>query len=203
VYDRRVDAVTIFILAGGKSTRMGQDKAFLEWKGKTLLACALEVAGTVSPAVRIVGDQSRFSKWGMVIEDVYQGRGPLGAIHAALTNSTTEWNFMMAVDMPFVEEKFVKWLLGKAWECGAVVTVPRVGIGFQPLCAVYRKSFSLAAQKSLEAGRNKIDPLFAEVDTQIIEEDELVRSGFSARMFRNLNTREEWRRAEKDSESES
>jgi molybdenum cofactor guanylyltransferase len=203
VYYRRVDEVTIFILAGGKSTRMGQDKAFLELKGKTLLARALEVARGVSDRVMIVGDKSKFSEWGTVIEDVYKERGPLGAIQAALANSSTEWNFIFAVDMPFVEEKFMNWLIGRARERAAVVTVPRAGRRFQPLCAVYRKSFAAAAQRSLEAGRNKIDPLFAEVDTQIIEEDQLVSGGFAASMFRNLNTREEWRRVEEGKESES
>ncbi len=186
-----VDEVTTFILAGGKSTRMGRDKAFLELGGRTLLARALEIGKAVGE-VKIVGDPVKFSASGPVIDDVYRERGPLGAIHAALAASRTEWNFMLAVDMPFVEGAFVLWLIAEAGKGAAVVTVPRAGGGLQPLCGVYQRSFAEIARRSLEAGKNKIDPLFAEVETRIIEEAELLEHGFSSAMFRNLNTPEEW-----------
>jgi molybdopterin-guanine dinucleotide biosynthesis protein A len=186
-----VDEVTTFILAGGRSTRMGRDKAFLELGGRTLLERALEIGKAVGE-VKIVGDPIKFSAWGAVIDDVYRERGPLGAIHAALAGSATEWNFMLAVDMPFVEPAFVLWLITEACKGAPVVTVPRAGGGLQPLCGVYRRGFAEIARRSLEAGKNKIDPLFAELETRIIEEEELVKCGFSPAMFRNLNTPDEW-----------
>jgi len=195
VYDRRVDDVSAYILAGGRSTRMGKDKAFLEFDGSTLLARAIGLAKEVTDQVMIVGERSKFSAWGTVVEDVYKDRGPLGAIHAALKASATEWNLVMAVDMPFLEAAFVKWLVDKACVEKAMVTVPRAERGLQPLCGVYGRNFAAVAERSLEAGKKKIDPLFAEVETRIIEEDEVRRGGFPAGMFRNLNTPEEWRRA--------
>jgi molybdopterin-guanine dinucleotide biosynthesis protein A len=71
------------------------------------------------------------------------------------------------------------------------VTVPRSARGWQPLCAVYRRQFADAAEKALHAGRCKIDALFTPLETQAIEEQDLERAGFSATMFRNLNTPEE------------
>jgi len=200
MYDQRVKdaikfAVTAFVLAGGKSSRMGSDKAFLQLGDETLLSRALLTAGAVAGEVRIVGNARKFAAFGEVIEDAYRGQGPLGGIHAALSSSPTELNLVLAVDLPFVGREFLQYLLLRAHESDAIVTVPRAGGGLQPLCAAYRCGFAEVAERSLRAGNNKIDSLFATVQTCVIEEDELVRAGFSAEMFRNLNTPEDLEKA--------
>lgn len=187
--------VTAFVLAGGKSSRMGSDKAFLQLGSKTLLAHALKLAGAVTDDVRIVGDATKFSAFGRVVEDVYRDRGPLGGIHTALSTSSTVLNLTLAVDLPFVEANFLKYLLTRARESGAMVTLPRAAGGLQPLCAVYQRSFAAVAEDSLRSGRNKIDSLFAKVETCVIEEEELVRGGYSLEMFRNLNTPDDLEKA--------
>jgi molybdopterin-guanine dinucleotide biosynthesis protein A len=195
VKDGTKPSVTAFVLAGGKSSRMGRDKAFLRLGDETLLSQALTFASAVASEVRILGDAKKFAAFGRVVEDVYRERGPLGAIHAALSGSTTELNLMLAVDLPFVTQKLLRYLLSRALESGAMVTVPRVGSGFQPLCAVYRRGFADVAEQSLLEGKNKIDSLFARVETCVIKENEFVRAGFSGEMFRNLNTPEEFEKA--------
>jgi molybdopterin-guanine dinucleotide biosynthesis protein A len=188
--------ITGFVLAGGESTRMGSDKAFLQVGGETLLARAMRLAGAVSVEVRIVGSASTFGSYGTVVEDIFPRRGPLGGIHAALNGSATDLNLILAVDLPFVEVRFLENLVSRAQTCDATVTVPRAGGGWQPLCAVYRKAFAEVAEAALRQGKNKIDALFASVKTEIIEEDELTRVGFSPAMFRNLNTPEDWKHAQ-------
>ena len=192
-----VDDVTAFILAGGKSTRMGSDKAFLELKGRTLLARSLETVRGLTPETIIVGERSKFAPFGFVVEDVFRDRGPLGGIHAALAATATDLNLILAVDLPFVDAALLKYILKQAAGNAAVITVPRTGDGWQPLCAVYRREFGPIAERALLQGRNKIDPLFAEVTAAAIEEADLVRRGFSANMFRNLNTPEEWEQAKR------
>ena len=192
MYDRRVGDLTAFILAGGKSTRMGRDKAFLEIDGQTLLERAIAKTRGLTQDFMIVGSRAKFAAFGPVVEDIFHERGPLGAIHAALEASTTELNLVLAVDMPFVPEAFFRWLIGEAHETAAVVTVVRSTGRLQPLCGAYRKSFAETAQRSLEAGENKIDRLFSAVPTCVIEEEQLASAGFSMEMFRNVNTREEW-----------
>lgn len=193
--DSGVNDVTAFVLAGGKSRRMGSDKAFLPWRGGTLLSHALKLAAAVADQVRIVGDACKFSSFGTVVEDTYRQCGPLGGIHAALTHSPSRWNLILAVDLPFLEPPFLEYLIARAKQAQSIVTVPRAGGGLQPLCAVYRGEFAAAAENSLKAGQNKIDPLFAPVDTQVIEQEELDRAGFNSRMFRNLNTPEDLEQA--------
>jgi molybdopterin-guanine dinucleotide biosynthesis protein A len=184
--------LTAFVLAGGKSTRMGRDKAFLPWADGTLLSHALKVLVAVTPNLRIVGDANKFASFGIAIEDVYRDRGPLGGIHTALASTATDLNLMLAVDLPLIEPEFLQFLVGVARSSDATVTVPRAEGVSQPLCAVYRKDFAQPAEQALRAGKNKIDALFANVKTRIIEADELAGAGFSVTMFRNLNTPEEW-----------
>lgn len=184
--------VTAFVLAGGKSTRMGTDKAFLRWEDEALLNRALKLARAVAGEVRIVGDAKKFGGFGCtVVEDVYRDRGPLGGIHAALGSSGSELNLILAVDLPLMRLEFLSYLIDQARRANATVTVPNAAGGLQPLCAVYRKEFAPVAEESLKAGKNKIDPLFAKVRTRFVEGEEFLRAGFSAEMFRNLNTPED------------
>jgi len=190
--DANLIAVTAFILAGGKSTRMGADKAFVSLNGRSLLERMLEVGKSVTPDVRIIGNAHKFSQFAPTMEDVFQDCGPLGGIHAALRASSTELNVILAVDLPYVSPALLKYLIARAQSApGIRATVPHAAGGWQPLCAVYRRQFADAAESALRAGRYKIDELFDPVSTQRIEEEELASAGFSREIFRNLNTREE------------
>lgn len=193
-YDREMDVkpgVSAFILAGGKSTRMGSDKAFVLLDGRTLLARILGVARSLTSEVSIVGDPGKFAAFAPVVQDVFPGCGPLGGIHAALRTSQSELNVILAVDVPFVPLAFLDYLVSRAQGSEAVATVARAGGGYQPLCAVYRRGFADVAEESLRTGQYRIDRLFDEGGTQIISEQELEAIGFSPRIFRNLNTPEE------------
>src|SRR5258708_31138321 len=190
--------VTAFILAGGKSTRMGTDKAFLEYQGRTLLARVLDLASSVASEVRIVGSREKFGDFAPVVEDVFRDCGPLGGIHAALLTSATELNVILAVDTPRISTIFLKYLIRQARAApDAAVVVPRAGGGWQPLCAVYRPEFAEAAENALRAGWNRIDPLFGAVRTRVVEESELKAAHFPIGIFCNLNTPEEWEEQER------
>jgi len=186
-----------FVLAGGKSSRMGagpgKDKAFLEFGGQTLLDRALAVMGTVCDRVAIVGDPAKFtnyrsSKYDSVVPDIFPGCGPLAGIQAALMHSSAELNLMLALDMPFVSRELLAFLFAAAEGSDAIVTVPRSGKGLQPLCAVYRRDFSTVAEQALRAGKFKIDATFSSVSVRVIEEGELADAGFLEHSFFNVNT---------------
>ncbi len=192
MYHREMQPISAFVLAGGKSTRMSSDKAFLQLGGRPLIAHALDLARTVTAEVKIVGSPEKFSQFGDVIQDVYPERGPLGGIQAALASTATDWNLILGVDLPFLPKQFLDYLAGTAQVTGAVVTVVSAGGGLQPLCAVYRKQFGVLAEQALAAGKNKIDALFSETSVRLIPEEELVVNGFNTLIFRNLNTPEDW-----------
>ena len=170
---------------------MGTDKAFVLLEGRTLLARMLDLARQLTSNVHIIGDPTKFAPFAPTIEDIFPGCGPLGGIHAALRSSPTDLNAILAVDVPFVSRALLDYFISRAKRCTANVILARAAGGFQPLCAIYRRPFADAAEDALRAGHYKIDALFAPTTTQVIEEAELEASGFSPRIFRNLNTPEE------------
>ncbi len=194
VYHRAVSTpseLTAFVLAGGKSTRMGTDKAFVTFDGQTLLARALKAARSVTGDVYIVGSREKFVEFAPVIEDEFPGCGPLGGIHAALDSSSSDLNVIVAVDLPLVTPALLQFLIERARDSKATVTAPKTARGWQPLCAIYRREFANLAETALRAGRYKIDALFDETRVFAISEDELRSGGFGAEAFRNLNTPED------------
>jgi molybdopterin-guanine dinucleotide biosynthesis protein A len=174
---------------------MGSDKAFLQLGGRSLLSRALDLARDITPDVRIVGDPEKFAAFGTVVPDIYPDRGPLGGIHAALLASSADRSLILAVDLPFIPESFLRYLITEAQSSDAIVTAPAAGGHFHPLCAVYRKAFVPAAERALAEGRNKLDALISEVPARVISEEELSAAGFDSAIFRNLNTPKEWEQA--------
>ena len=181
--------VAAFILAGGKSTRMGEDKAFVMLEGRTLLARVINSARSVTPNVRIIGDPAKFASFAPVVEDIFPGCGPLAGIHAALHDTSADLTIILAVDLPFVSPALLRFLIERAEQSPAsAAIVPRVDQLWQPLCAVYRRQFAGPAESALRAGHYKIDPLFSESTTHAIEERDLQDAGLSPRLFLNVNT---------------
>jgi molybdenum cofactor guanylyltransferase len=184
-----------FVLAGGKSTRMGQDKAAVTLNGLTLLQHALAALREACRDVAILGKQELYGKLGPVYEDIFPVCGPLGGIHAALSNSQTQFNLIIAVDTPFLAPKFLSYLADRAIDSGAIVTTPEINDYTQPLCTVYSLDFRSIAEQALQQGNYKIVPLFPRDRTLVIRESELRQFAFAADMFENLNTPEDLARA--------
>jgi molybdopterin-guanine dinucleotide biosynthesis protein A len=196
--------VAAFVLTGGKSSRMGQEKSALLLNGNTLLERAIEIARAVSDDVQLLGAPHpgapylpAVGRCGIrVIPDRFPGCGPLAGIDAALAATNAELNFILSVDTPFVPQNFVRYLVDRARDNDALVTYPRLTSGYQPLCAVYRKEFGPIAEATLRSGHYKIDPLFARIPTSTIDDAELRKLGFGDEIFDNLNTPEDWERAQ-------
>jgi molybdopterin-guanine dinucleotide biosynthesis protein A len=146
-----------YILAGGKSSRMGSDKAFLELGGETFLARAFKVLESVCERrVKVVLNQNQTHFVDKIdvpyIFDVYANRGAAGGIHAALKDSKTEQTIILACDLPFVEKESIKTLVETAQTTPETVAavVPRQHDGrVQPLCAVYRTKICLPVVERL------------------------------------------------------
>ena len=184
-----------FLQAGGKSSRMGENKAFVEFEGVTLLARALQTLRQACDDVVIVGDPEIYGPYGRVVSDVFPACGPLGGIHAALSQTSAELNLMLAVDMPFASAALMRFLFRTAGESNALVIVPRTSRGLQPLCGVYRPAFAAIAETAIRAGNYKIDAAFAGIPIEIVGAAELRAAGFSEREFFNVNTPDDRRRA--------
>jgi molybdopterin-guanine dinucleotide biosynthesis protein A len=188
------DSVTAFVLAGGRSSRMGSDKALLLFHGQTLLQRTLQTAAAVVSKTVIVGPKQRYAALGEVIEDIYADCGPLSGIHAALQATDTDLNLVLSADMPLMSSAFLFWLVRQAAATEHLITVPHLLGGPQPLCAVYHREVRQAAEQALKEADYKIAHLFAKAPTRSITEQEIMAAGFSPELFVNINTPGEYER---------
>ena len=182
------DPVAGFVLAGGRSTRMGRDKALLDWNGETLVELALRKLRAVCAEVAIAGGGADLARFGRVIPDETPGLGPLGGIVAALEQSAYEWNLFLAVDMPFVPEEALRALIAAAGGREMILLAQADGY-VQPLCGMYSRRALPVLRRELEAGRLKLKDAAAATGScgylQIGTES----------WFQNLNTPDNFRAA--------
>lgn len=127
-----------YILAGGKSSRMGTDKGLLNFKGKPLVLKVIEqLQGAVHKTV-IVSNNPEYEKFGLeVIPDLIQAKGPAGGIHAALSHTDSEQNFVVSCDMPFITTAAIQYMIKNASQ--SQITLPLYQTKMQPLFGVYSK----------------------------------------------------------------
>jgi molybdopterin-guanine dinucleotide biosynthesis protein A len=186
--------VTGFAVAGGRSQRMGSDKALLPWAGTTLLEHTLARLGVVCAEVCILsGAQIRYGDYGVPVHaDVVQEAGPLGGVHAGLLNLRAPLGLFLGVDTPLIPPALLRALAAAAGGFDAVV--PVMGGLPEPLCAVYRRTCLEPVQRRLEAGERKMTSFWPDVRVRTMAEDELAAFGDPAVMFRNLNTTEDYLR---------
>lgn len=150
---RRELPVEAFVLAGGRSRRMGRDKALLEWGGIPMVERAIQSLRRVCATVRIVGDRKDLARFASVVADTFPGSGPLGGIHAALAASEHDWNLFLPVDLPLLPAGFPAWMLERVALTEAIATMPSVAGLPQPLCAVYHRAIEPRLRDELTAGR--------------------------------------------------
>ncbi len=187
-----MEGVSAFVLAGGRSSRMGVDKALLPFGGKNLLQIALDKVSAVSPKPTIVGARERYSSYGEVVEDCFPDCGPLGGIHAALCATRAELNLVLSVDMPLMTPSFLIWLVQLAASGEELAVVPEVRGRRQPLCGVYRRAAQGVIEHALRTGDFKVSHVFSLIPTRYVKDPVLLASGFTADIFCNVNTPEEY-----------
>lgn len=149
-----------FVLAGGLSTRMGRDKALLEFEGGPLIARMVEVLRSVGLTPRICGAKSGsgqdLSGFAEVVPDNFARCGPLGGIEAALAVSDSDQNLFVPVDLPRLPREFLGWMVERAGASHAVATIPHFADRPQPLCAVYSRRLLPGLRQALADGHCKV-----------------------------------------------
>jgi molybdopterin-guanine dinucleotide biosynthesis protein A len=129
-----------FVLTGGHSSRMGRDKALLEIDGTVLVARTAELVRAAAGSVTLIGAPERYGHLGIpAVEDRVKDCGPMGGLYTALQITQSDWNLLVACDMPGLTEAFLRRLLEAAFGCPAACLVPETASGHHPLCAVYHR----------------------------------------------------------------
>lgn len=183
------------VAAGGRSLRMGRDKALLPWGDGTLLDHALARLRAVCADVRILcGPSPRYEGSGApVVTDRAPGGGPLEGLAAALSSLDEGRALLLGVDLPFVTVDLLQALLARAGD--ADVTVPVAGGGPQPLCAVYARACLPAIEARIQAADLRMSGFWSAVRVRPVTPEELAPFGDPERLFKNLNGPEDYREA--------
>lgn len=176
-----------YVLAGGRSSRMGRDKALLPCRGGVLIQLIARAVAKAAGSAVLVGDPARYGGLGYpVISDEWPGEGPLGGILTALRHTRSEWNLVTACDMPALSCGFLAGLLEAAERNGPVHTLPMGPNGtLEPLCAVYHRSGESLIQTAFLGGIRKITAALQGSPMAVYPVSE-------ASLFQNVNTPEEW-----------
>jgi molybdenum cofactor guanylyltransferase len=188
--------VTGVILAGGKSRRMGRDKAFLPFGTGLLIERVIEVVQQVTAdVILITNTPEQYQRFGLpMFSDVIAEAGSLGGIYTGLVSAKTPYSLCLACDMPFMKPTFLRFLCGTAAE--ADVVIPRNAEDFQPLCAVYSQVCRDSIRHKIEVGQLKITGFFDQVRVRVIDGDLLTCYDPHDVMFFNANTPEEYTKAQ-------
>jgi molybdopterin-guanine dinucleotide biosynthesis protein A len=185
------DNFTGIILSGGKSTRMGENKAFIEIEGIPIIHRIHTLFEKLFKEIIIVTDQKgRFSNINAkVYSDLFPNKGVLGGIYTGLFFSNFQYAFCVACDMPFLKESVIKFLM-KEIE-GYEVVVPKTKDGLQPLHAIYSKNCLEPIKKIIEQDKYKVIDLYPMVRVKIVKENEFSYLDPTNESFINVNTPEE------------
>ncbi len=192
------EVFTVFsgiVLAGGKSKRMGSDKRFIRFFGKTLLDISIERLRRVTEEVLVVfGDREElyFFKDVRFVFDMERGKGPMVGLLSGLQEMKGQYGVVTSVDTPLVTVDFLGSLKEKA--CGFDAVIPRWSRGIEPLIAVYSKGLVPVIRDWVYEGKSLSLHLFIErgdFRVRFLEEEEIKRFGSPEVLFFNVNTRKD------------
>jgi molybdopterin-guanine dinucleotide biosynthesis protein A len=182
-----------FILVGGKSSRMGTDKAQLRLGAQSFAEKIADGLASISQTIRVVGGTagSELNRW-PVVPDVHAEWGALGGLHAALDACRSPWAAIVACDLPFVTGELFVRLARLRDNFAAVVPIQADGRP-QPLCALYRTSDCLpCVEELIAAGERRPRRLLERVETRRVAFSELADLEGASLFFTNVNTPEDY-----------
>jgi len=187
------NARSIAILAGGRATRFGgQNKGALIVDGRTILARQLAELAPLAGDLMLVGARAQAPHGLRAIADIVPGCGPLGGIHAALSEARGSAVLVVGCDMPYVTAAFAAFLFSCADEGDALVVVPRSGDRLHPLCAVYSRACVDAVARLLAERTLALHTLIDSIPARVVGEEEMLPFGAPSRLLANVNTPAEY-----------
>lgn len=184
--------INAYILAGGKSSRMGTDKGLLLFNGKPLVQWIIEQLFPVISNVVIVSNNHAYEQFGsLVIEDLIKDIGPAGGIHSALNHTPSEQIFIVSCDMPFITTHAVKYMIQNS--LNSQIALPLFHSKIQPLFGVYSRHCLPKWKQLIDQGSVKLQEMILHFDLLKvdIEKDGL----FGDFLFTNINNENDLNKA--------
>lgn len=182
--------LSVGILAGGKSSRMGQDKALLKLKQKSFLDILINEFSDFDELIISLDDLNRYKELDYkIVEDVVKDIGPIEGIRQILKKSKNKYNFICATDMPFLKKEiaeYIKTFICSDFDCYVICDEGRK----HPLCAVYSKDILHIIDEMIENKNYKLLQILSKARTKYID---LKYTNFDKKMIQNINTYSEYK----------
>lgn len=192
------DSMTGVILAGGKNSRMGTNKAFLEIDGTRLIDKTINIYRELfSEIIIVTNDPLSYVEFvdTTIVTDIYKGKGPLGGIYTGLFYSKNPYTFVSACDMPHLNKDFISCMINQAGKHDVIV--PETAEGYQPLHAIYSRDCLPSIKRLLMLDKLKITGFYRDMRVLGISEEQISPFNKDGRLFQNLNTPEDVRKVDK------
>jgi len=197
---KRSFPITVLILAGGKSSRIGlnKNKGQMKLMGDSLIDRIVSnissIDGITEKDIVIVGSKEKFPQFEKVVEDVYPQKGPLGGIFSGLRASKTLYNLAIGCDMPFIEGRLIKYMIQKIENHDIIIPKYQQDL-FEPLCAIYSKNCLEVIEKNIKKGSLAVRSIFPFLKVRLIKEEEIKKYDPGLYSFFNINFRSDFSRA--------
>ena len=177
-----------YILAGGKSSRMGEDKGLMLFNGKPMIAHVIEQLKPAVKKIIIVSNNKAYEQFGLeVISDLVTDIGPAGGILTALTHTDSDYNFICSCDMPFIKTDAINFLIEHSFDFEITVAVHQDKI--QPLFGVYSRNCLAEWKSQIQKNNFKLQELISYFYTQKLEMKNM--QSFDEAIFTNVNSKSE------------
>lgn len=186
--DLRIEA---FILAGGKSSRMGRDKGLVLLKGRPMISYVLEALGKVKLPIKIIANDASYKSFGLpVVGDVVNEKGPMGGLHTAFQHTQADVAFLISCDMPLISVEAVENLIAEANKVHIVAA--SVENKVNPLFALYPVGLKALVEENIFSDQLKMTEL-------ILTNTHTLVPSIAERMpwcFQNINNKIELKKIE-------
>ncbi|MFN4762894.1 molybdenum cofactor guanylyltransferase [Gillisia sp. Q332] len=184
--------IEAYVLAGGKSSRMGKDKGLVLFNGQPMISYVLKALAETGISVKIIANNEGYEKFGHpVVADLVEEKGPMGGLFTAFSYTNSKAVLLMSCDMPLVTSEAIKQLLDKA-EINLIIAPTEEG-RVNPLFALYPLSLKQEIERRITNGRLKMTDLILENKHTLVPS--IVRE--NPGIFRNVNNEEELKMTEK------
>ena len=184
------DQITGIILAGGKNSRIGVNKAFLKIGGKRLIDAILETYGTLFDDIAIVThDPISYLEFSdaVIVTDIYKNKGPLGGLYTGLFYAKHPHAFICPCDMPYLNRDFIAYMIEKSVKYDVTVPITHEGL-HQPLHAVYSKNCLPSIKRLLLLNKLKVTGFYRDMRILTIPPEQIQPFNQDGRLFLNINT---------------
>jgi len=186
--------MTGIILAGGKSSRMGEDKGLMMLSGKPMVSYVIDTVRSITNDIIIVTSSDKYIDNGCtIVKDLYEEKGPLAGIYTGLVNSKSHSNIVLSCDTPFVSAQLLNYLLKQQNGFDVIVAAHRGNS--EQLVGIYTKDCLPIFKDQIESDQLKIKTAIKMLNYQEIEIDKDL-DFYKPELFFNINTQEDFRMGE-------